>query len=116
MRDDADLARPALAGRGRRLPAAALAGLQEAFAAEVAERLPRLRAAVDAGDPAGLDDVVRDAHALGSSAAVMGEPEASRSARAAEALLVESPRRPDVVDALRAHVDDLARELAGWTS
>jgi len=110
VRDDADPARAAT----RRLPAAALAGLQEAFVAEVADRLPRLRDAVDSGDPTRLDDVVRDAHALGSSAAVMGEPAASRAARAAEALLVEQPRRDDVLDALRAHVDDLARELSGW--
>lgn len=115
MRDDADPARAAV-GRGRRLPAAALAGLQEAFAAEVAERLPRLRSAVDSGDVRRLDDVVRDAHALGSSAAVMGEPAASASARAAEALLLEQPRRDDVLDALRPHVDDLVRELSGWTS
>ena len=110
MPDAQDLARPR---PPRTLPPEAVASLREAFAGEVASRLPRLRELLD-GPPG--PDALRDAHALGSSAAVMGEPEASRSARAAEALLVESPRRADVLDALRTHVDDLARELAGWTA
>ena len=62
----------------RRLPAEALAGLRETFAQELAERLPRLRAAVDSGDDAQLQAAVRDAHSLGSSAAVVGLAEASR--------------------------------------
>jgi HPt (histidine-containing phosphotransfer) domain-containing protein len=108
VRDDAELAHAAT----RRLPAAALEGLREAFATEVAERLPRLVAAARSGDPAQLAEVVRDAHALGSSSAVLGEPEASRAARAAEALLLDW--HDDALDPLRASVGELERQLAGW--
>jgi HPt (histidine-containing phosphotransfer) domain-containing protein len=110
VRDEVELS-PATALR--RLPPAALAGLREAFAAEVAERLPRLQDAVERDDPALLPVAVRDAHALGSSSAVLGEPEASRSARAAEAVLLERPA-DDALSAARPHVTDLARHLAGW--
>jgi HPt (histidine-containing phosphotransfer) domain-containing protein len=109
----------------RRLPPEALAGLRDAFADEVGERLPRLRAAMerlDAGaasltgaapsdDPALLGEAIRDAHALGSSSAVLGEPEASRAARAAEAALLATP--PDLATA-RAGIDDLGRRVQGW--
>lgn len=98
----------------RRLPAEALAGLRETFAQELAERLPRLRVAVDSDDDALLTSAVRDAHSLGSSAAVMGLAEASRSARAAEALL--AGRRPGAPagDELRQQVAELHACLAGW--
>jgi HPt (histidine-containing phosphotransfer) domain-containing protein len=99
--DEADLAVAAV----RRLPAQAVAGLREAFAAEVAERLPRLRAAVVDGSAGAT--AVRDAHTLGSSAAVVGEPAACRAARAAEAaLLAGAPARE--------HVEELAALLEGW--
>lgn len=107
MRDDTERA----LAQTRRLPPSALAGLRTAFAAEVAERLPRLRAAVASGDPHRLDVAVRDAHTLGSGAAVVGEGAAARAARAAEAALLE---RPDDLSQVRTHVDDLARCLAGW--
>lgn len=95
----------------RRLPPSALAGLRSAFADEVAERLPRLRDAVASGDPHGLDVAVRDAHTLGSGAAVVGEAGAARAARAAEAGLLA---RPADLSQVRTHVDDLVRCLAGW--
>jgi HPt (histidine-containing phosphotransfer) domain-containing protein len=98
----------------RRLPPQALAGLREAFAEEVAERLPRLRAAVTTGDDVLLQHAVRDAHSLGSSAAVVGEADASRTARAAEALLVQRPTGGAVPPELVAHVDALSCVLAGW--
>jgi HPt (histidine-containing phosphotransfer) domain-containing protein len=98
----------------RRLPPEALAGLREAFAAELAERLPRLRQAVDSGDDVLLRQAVRDAHSLGSSAAVVGEADASRTARAAEALLAERPGGAPVPPDLVSRVDELASCLAGW--
>ncbi len=114
MRDDADLATADHATAGlRRLPAAAVAGIRHAFAAEVAERLPRLRQAVSSCDAALLPGAVRDAHALGSSAAVVGEPCASRAARAAEALLLDGSG-PAALLAARRPVDELSRHLEGW--
>ena len=98
----------------RRLPPQALAGLREAFAEELAERLPRLRQAVSSGDDALLSDAVRDAHSLGSSAAVVGEADASRTARAAEALLADRPSGAGVPAELVARVDELSAALAGW--
>lgn len=107
MRDDGQLAHAAV----RRLPPAALAALREAFAAELAERLPRLCDAVRRPGADRLGDAVRDAHALGSSAAVVGERGASRHARAAEAALTGP--EPDWVTA-RLEVDRLTAALAGW--
>jgi HPt (histidine-containing phosphotransfer) domain-containing protein len=98
----------------RRLPAEALAGLRDAFAQEVAERLPRLRSAVDSDDEARLAEALRDAHSLGSSAAVVGASDASRTARAAEALLLERPAGAPVPPELRVRLDELQDHLAGW--
>lgn len=95
---------------GTRLPEAALAGLREAFAGEVAERLPRLRAAAATLDPTALRDALRDVHALGSSAYVVGEDDAARTARAAEAVLAEE----GPLETFRALVVILDGELAGW--
>ena len=111
MTDD----RPGAVAAVRRLPPAALAGLREAFAAEVAERLPRLRAAAASGDPDALATALRDAHSLGSSAVVVGEPEVSRSARAVEQLLLEwQAGSPPETVRLRDRVDALAARLEGW--
>ena len=52
--------------------------LRAAFANELEERLPRLTAGTDP------EVVRRDAHTLASSAAVVGEPEIARAARAVE--------------------------------
>jgi HPt (histidine-containing phosphotransfer) domain-containing protein len=98
----------------RRLPPAALLGLREVFAVELAERLPRLRAAVDSGADAALHDARRDAHTLGSSAAVVGEAGAARAARAAEALLADRPAGGPVPAGLPEAVDRLAAALSGW--
>jgi HPt (histidine-containing phosphotransfer) domain-containing protein len=86
----------------RRLPEQAVAGLREAFAAEVAERLPRLHAALAAGRP---EDTLRDAHTLGSSALVVGEPVVGRVARAAEAALLAGEPAHDRVAELAALLD-----------
>lgn len=77
--------RPGPQSGGRTLPASALVGLREAFAGEVAVRLPRLQAL--AGPQGDLAQALSDAHALGSSSVVVGESEASRVARALEAEL-----------------------------
>ena len=106
MPDAQDLASPRAP---RTLPPEALAGLREAFAGEVASRLPRLRALLD-GPPG--PDALRDAHALGSSAVVVGEPEASRAARAIEAELGED--QPDR-ERLAALVRELSDLLEAWT-
>jgi HPt (histidine-containing phosphotransfer) domain-containing protein len=95
---------------GSRLPESALAGLREAFAGEVAERLPRLREAAATLDPVLLGDALRDVHTLGSSAYVVGEDEAARTARAAEAVLVEQGPLQDFAD-LVAILDG---HLSGW--
>jgi HPt (histidine-containing phosphotransfer) domain-containing protein len=100
-----------------RLSPAALAGLREAFAAEVAERLPRLRAAAAGGTSVHLVGALRDAHTLGTSAVIVGEPQIARSAREVERLLRaydDDPTGTEVLAEVRARVDDLNGRLAGW--
>jgi HPt (histidine-containing phosphotransfer) domain-containing protein len=93
-----------------RLPDTLSASLQRAFAGEVAERLPRLLAfaeqLTDSTDAAGR--VVSDAHALASSAAVVGVDDAARAARTCEQLLTPYARNGDVPPA----VADRAAEAA----
>jgi hypothetical protein len=65
-------------------------GLADAFAAEVTTRLPRLVDAAShlADDPEhAIREFVTDAHALASSAAVLGEDVAAFAARECEQLL-----------------------------
>ena len=93
-----------------RLPESALAGLREAFKDEVSERLPRLRAAAQTLDPALLADALRDVHTLGSSAYVVGENDAARTARAAEAILIDD----GPLDAFAGLVAELDKQLSGW--
>lgn len=78
------------------VPPAALAGLRQAFADEVAERLPHLVALDD------LETARRDAHTLASGAWVVGEEEISRVARAVEEQLPAGP------------VEELVRLLRAW--
>ena len=106
MPDAQDLASPRAP---RTLPPEAVASLREAFAGEVASRLPRLQELLD-GPPG--PDALRDAHALGSSAVVVGEPDASRTARALEAELgTDAPDRDRVADLVR----ELTDRLGAWT-
>ena len=93
-----------------RLPESALAGLREAFKDEVTERLPRLREAARTLDKAMLVEALRDVHTLGSSAYVVGENEAARTARAAEAILIDD----GPLEAFAALVIDLDKRLSGW--
>ena len=109
LREGGEQPGPRLA-RGRALPSEDLAGLRQAFAEEVAERLPRLQAVRPHSPPAVLAGALHDAHTLGSSAVVLGEPEASRVARELEASLLAG----DATDVPRqvARLTDL---LAGWS-
>lgn len=108
MPDELDVAAARVPSSRRALPPQALADLREAFAGEVAARLPRLQELLD-GPPG--PDALRDAHALGSSAVVVGEADASRTARA-----LESELGGDAPDAarVRALVRELSDRLAGW--
>jgi HPt (histidine-containing phosphotransfer) domain-containing protein len=76
--------------------------LRQAFAGEVAARLPRLEALRD-GDAEDHDAAVRDAHTLASSAVIIGEPQIAELARAVEDDPVGGP------------VDDLVEALRGWS-
>lgn len=98
----------------RRLPPSALAELRQAFAGELAGRLASLRDAVGTGDDVRLREAVRDAHSLASSAAVVGEADAARTARAAEVLLSERPDGAPPSRQLVRTVEHLAALLSGW--
>lgn len=96
----------------RRLPPQAREGLAEAFRSEVSARLPRLQAVADGkATAAELEQARRDAHTLGSSATVLGEPSAAQCARALEVELAGGGS---------AQVAPLVRRLhellAGWLS
>ena len=103
---DGSAVRAALA----RLPESVIADLREAFADEVSERLPRLRAAAESLDPKLLEQALRDVHTLGSSAYVVGEDEAARTARAAEAVLVDD----GPAEMFAGLVADLDKRLCAW--
>lgn len=91
-----------------RLPATLAASLERAFAGEVAERLPGLLAATDelAATPDAAGRVVSHAHALASSAAVVGAERAANAARECEALLSPYAGTGDVPA-------DIAEQAAG---
>lgn len=97
------------AGALTRLPEDAVASLRRAFAGELAERLPLLRDLRDAAAP-DREAARRAAHALASSAAVVGEADASHAARALEVRLVEGAGLED----LRAAADEVVGLLEGW--
>ena len=93
----------------RTLPPEAVEGLRGAFRNEVAERLPRLQAVHGGSPPHVLADALRDAHSLGSSAVVLGEPQASRVARAIESALLEGD-----LTGVPAQVEVLCTLLEAW--
>ena len=93
-----------------RLPESVIADLREAFADEVTERLPRLREAARTLDPHVMEQALRDVHTLGSSAYVVGEDEAARTARAAEAVLVDD----GPLEMFAGLVADLDKRLCAW--
>jgi HPt (histidine-containing phosphotransfer) domain-containing protein len=96
-----------------RLPNTLSASLERAFAGEVAERLPRLLAfaerLTDRADAAGR--VVTDAHALASSAAVVGVDDAARAARTCEQLLTPYARSGDVPSAVAERAAEAAEVM-----
>jgi HPt (histidine-containing phosphotransfer) domain-containing protein len=75
--------------------------LRQTFAAEVAARLPRLRA-LAAGEGDVVDDARRDAHTLGSSAIIVSEPEIARLAHEVELHLTDGPLA-ELITALEAY-------------
>jgi HPt (histidine-containing phosphotransfer) domain-containing protein len=77
-------------GARRALPVGVAQSLREAFAGEVAARLPHLREATD------LDLARLDAHTLASSATVVGERELGALARLVEDQLAEGTVTPDL--------------------
>lgn len=97
------------AGALTRLSDDAVASLRLAFAGELAERLPVLRALCD-GSLSDLDLVRRAAHSLASSAAVVGAAEAARAARSLEEQLVAGA----AVEDLRAPASGVVALLGGW--
>lgn len=97
------------AGAPRALPAAAVAGLRQAFAQELVERLPRLAAG------ALTSELLRDLHALGSSAYIVGQDEAARTARAAESLLARArDGEPGLEGQVRLQTGRLVVLLRAW--
>jgi hypothetical protein len=107
---------------GRALPEGAVAALRDAFAGEVATRLPGMQSACAEVLATGAADAARTlvthAHTLASSAAILGESLASRHARHCEELLLswcDAPLVPsDVAHAAAADVEAVALLLAPW--
>ena len=93
----------------RALPPEALAGLRLAFRAEVAEHLPRIRAVHAGSCPDELTGALRAAHSLAGSAAVLGEPVASRVARGIESSLSAGAQQE-----VPAQVDVFVSLLGAW--
>lgn len=92
------------------LSAEVVAMLHEAFTEEVLDRAPRLRAVrVPVPTREVLSQGRRDAHSLAGSAAVVGQPDAARSARAVEVAIeavLENPAAA-VTESLTAELDKL---------
>jgi chemotaxis protein histidine kinase CheA len=109
---------------GRALPERAVAALRDAFAGEVATRLPGMQSACAEVLATGAVDAARTllshAHTLASSAAVLGEALASRHARHCEELLVGALREDvavvprDVAADAAAEVETVSLLLAPW--
>lgn len=103
-----------------RLPETLAASLEHAFAGEVAQRLPRLLAATGrlTEESAAAGQVVSDAHALASSAAVVGADAAAHAARECEQLLSPYAERSvvpaAVADQAAAAADAMRTALAAW--
>jgi hypothetical protein len=109
---------------GRALPERAVAALRDAFAGEVATRLPGMQSAacevLSTGAVSAARALCSHAHTLASSAAVLGEAVASRHARHCEELLLAWTRddaatvpREVAVDAAQ-DVEAVALLLAPW--
>ena len=107
---------------GRALPERAVAALRDAFAGEVAARLPGMQSACAEVLATGAVDAARTlvthAHTLASSAAILGEALASRHARHCEETLLGwlgSDGVPhDVAEDAAADVETVSLLLAPW--
>ena len=109
---------------GRALPERAVAALRDAFAGEVAARVPGMQSAaaevLTTGGVTAARTLIAHAHTLASSAAILGEALASRYARHCEELLVHAcesgsdvvPR--DVAADAAADVEAVSMLLAPW--
>ena len=103
-----------------RLPDTLTASLERAFAGEVAERLPRLLAAAGrlTEETGAAGQVVSDAHALASSAAVVGADVAAYAARECEQLLTPYAGRAEVpvavADRAVEAADAMRVALSAW--
>ncbi len=106
--------------RPYRLPDTLSASLERAFAGEVAERLPRLLAAADllTDCSSAVGQVMSDAHALASSAAVVGAEVAAQAARECEQILMPyadaSQLPPAVADRALEAADAMRAALTAW--
>ena len=109
---------------GRALPERAVAALRDAFAGEVATRLPGMQAACAEVLATGAVDAARTlmshAHTLASSAVILGEGLVSTHARHCEELMsrwVSADRVPaDVAAEAAADVETVSLLLAPWLS
>ena len=107
---------------GRALPERAVAALRDAFAGEVATRLPGMQSACAEVLSTGAVDAARTllthAHTLASSAAILGEALASRHARHCEETLLgwlgTDGVPHDVAEAAAADVETVSLLLAPW--
>jgi HPt (histidine-containing phosphotransfer) domain-containing protein len=107
---------------GRALPERAVAGLRDAFAGEVATRLPGMQSAaaevLTTGGVSAARTLITHAHTLASSAAVLGEALASRYARHCEELLLRACESGsvsrEVADDVAADVETVSMLLAPW--
>lgn len=106
---------------GRALPERAVAALRDAFAGEVAKRLPGMQSAaalvLTTGDHDAARTLLTHAHTLASSAAIVGESLASQHARRCEELLAscgESSVPGDVAAEAVAEVETVTLLLAPW--
>jgi HPt (histidine-containing phosphotransfer) domain-containing protein len=110
---------------GRALPERAMAALRDAFAGEVATRLPGMQSAcaevLTSGEVGAARVLMSHAHTLASSAAILGEAVASRYARHCEELLSRwcvgesvDPVPADVAADAAVDVETVSLLLAPW--
>jgi hypothetical protein len=105
---------------GLGLPVELISSLDDAFASEVAVRLPRMfgaTARLQTGANDAANEILSDSHALASSASVVGEDVAAYAARECEELLlgfIHSGPGPHAVKLIVGAVDALGLALARW--
>jgi HPt (histidine-containing phosphotransfer) domain-containing protein len=109
---------------GRALPERAVAALRDAFAGEVATRVPGMQSAcaevLATGEVGAARTLMSHAHTLASSAAILGEALASRTARHCEELLARWCGEdagfvpPDVARDAATDVETVSLLLAPW--